>query len=69
MSAANVGPSTPKRTRKTHHLASFIFDSATLPREAFTRLIEQNGVIHKLVQRLMEMHPNDDAVGLLAVSS
>jgi hypothetical protein len=28
------------------------------------KLIEHDGVIHKLVQRLMEKHPNNDSVSL-----
>lgn len=49
--------------RKVHHLATFVFDAATLNRDTYTKLIEHDGVLHRLVQRLMEKHPVDDTVG------
>ena len=48
--------------RKTCHLATFVFDSGALSREAYIKLIEHDGVVHKLVQRLVEKHPGEDTV-------
>jgi hypothetical protein len=47
--------------RRSHNLGTFVFDSS-LTREAYTKLIEPNGAIHKLVQRLMEKHGGEDKV-------
>lgn len=52
--------STP--TRRNYHLNTFVFDSATLPKESYVKLIEQDGVIHKIVQRLMEKTQGKDDV-------
>ena len=52
---------------KVVNIATFVFDS-TLPREAFLRLVQTNdGLIPKLVRRLMEKHGSGDGVsrGLL----
>jgi len=49
--------------RKTPHLATFVFDSGALSREAYTKLIEHDGVVHRLVQRLAEKHPGEENVG------
>ncbi|WWC88491.1 uncharacterized protein L201_003402 [Kwoniella dendrophila CBS 6074] len=46
------------------HLASFVFDSS-LPRAKFKKLIVPDGVVHKLVQRLMEKHGGDTNLRLL----
>ncbi len=43
------------------HLATFVVDP-NLPRERYVKLIEAEGVIHKLVQRLMEKHGGENNV-------
>lgn len=45
----------------TRHAAAFLFDPS-LSREAFTRLIEQNGAVHSLVQRISEQCRGADEV-------
>lgn len=45
----------------TVHQATFVFDSG-LSRERYTELIETNGVVHKLVQRLMEKSGGEASV-------
>ena len=47
--------------RRTHHLGTFVFDG-NLPREDYLRLIEPDGPVHKLVQRLMEKHGGEENV-------
>jgi len=54
--------SSTSAARKAFHLATFVFDSGALSREAYIKLIEHDGVVHKLVQRLVEKHPGDDCV-------
>jgi hypothetical protein len=49
---------TPQRPR---NIATFVLDAA-LPRESFDKLAQQDGVIPKLVQRLMEKHGAGDTV-------
>lgn len=41
------------------HQATFVFDSG-LSRERYTELIEHNGIVHKLVQRLMQKSGNNE---------
>ncbi len=43
------------------HLATFVLDSE-LPRERYVKLIATDGVIDKLVQRLMEKHGGENDV-------
>ena len=48
-------------SRPDPHLATFVFDPA-LARDDYVKLIEPEGVIHKLVQRLMEKHGGEKQV-------
>jgi hypothetical protein len=43
------------------HYVSLVIDSE-LPREQYSRLIETEGVVHSLVQRLLEKHGGDKHV-------
>jgi hypothetical protein len=56
--------STMTGATSNHHMATFVFD-AGLRREAFLRVIEAQGQIHRLVQRLMEKHGGEDKVSEL----
>jgi hypothetical protein len=64
MSSDQAESSTAQSRKAAFHLATFVFDSGSLPLESYIKLIEHDGVIHKLVQRLMEKHPNNDSVSL-----
>nr|XP_019045511.1 hypothetical protein I302_05901 [Kwoniella bestiolae CBS 10118]OCF24441.1 hypothetical protein I302_05901 [Kwoniella bestiolae CBS 10118] len=59
MSAIVIQPTQPEASSSTpslpKHIATFVFDSS-LPRSRFKRLTVADGVVHKLVQRLMEKH-------------
>jgi hypothetical protein len=44
-----------------HHLVTCVFDIG-LSREAFSKVIEPNGTLHRLIQRLMEKHGGEDKV-------
>lgn len=51
------------------HQATFVFDSG-LSRERYTKLLEQNGIVHKIVQRLMQKSGNNEqSVGRVVPSS
>lgn len=54
---ASTSTSSP---RHKHHV-SLVVDSA-LAREQYLRLVEANGVVHSLVQRLLEKHGGDQHV-------
>lgn len=61
MSVEQPEASTSTSTAKSPNLGTFVF-VASLTREAFVKLIEPNGAIHQLVQRLMEKHGGEDNV-------
>ena len=48
------------------HLSTLVFD-ANLTREEYVKLVEADGVAHKIVQRLMERHGGDAKVGRLVL--
>ncbi|WWD04985.1 hypothetical protein V865_003056 [Kwoniella europaea PYCC6329] len=60
MSTISIQPGQPEASSSTpsivpKHLATFVFDSS-LPRSRYKKLTVADGVVHKLVQRLMEKH-------------
>ena len=59
--ALHAHPSSSTSLDSPPHLATFLFD-AGLPRERYVKLIEAHGVIHKLVQRLMDKHGGESDV-------
>jgi hypothetical protein len=63
MSIDQPEASTSTSTPPLKHHVSLVIDSA-LAREQYLRLVEANGVVHSLVQRLMEKHGGDKHVGL-----
>ena len=53
---------------KVVNIVTFVFDS-TLPREAFLRLVQTNeGLVPKLIRRLMEKHGSGDGVRLAGLT-
>jgi hypothetical protein len=63
MSIDQPEASTSTSTPPLKHHVSLVIDSA-LAREQYLRLVEANGVVHSLVQRLMEKHGGDKHVSL-----
>ncbi|WWC96215.1 hypothetical protein V866_003082 [Kwoniella sp. B9012] len=60
MSTISIQPGQPEASSSTpsivpKHQATFVFDSS-LPRSRYKKLTVADGVVHKLVQRLMEKH-------------
>lgn len=53
--------STSYHIPKATNIATFVLDSS-LPRESFTKLVQVDGLIPRLVQRLMEKHGAGDNV-------
>lgn len=51
-------------SQRPRNIATFVLDAA-LPRESFDKLAQQDGVVPKLVQRLMEKHGAGDTVSWL----
>lgn len=47
---------------------TFVFDSA-LPPQQYTKLVQPDGIIYKLIQRLEEKHGGDDYVRIYSFSS
>ncbi|KAK8858669.1 hypothetical protein IAR55_002898 [Kwoniella newhampshirensis] len=57
--STSTGPGPTSPLASPQHLATFVFDSR-LPRARYAKLIEAEGVVHKLVQRLMEKHGGEN---------
>jgi hypothetical protein len=62
MAEPNAAAGSTSSQGKIVNIATFVFDS-TLPREAFLKLVQTNeGLVPKLVRRLMEKHGSGDGV-------
>lgn len=65
MTDSSLAPDGTLNTGKVVNIATFVFDSS-LPREAFLKLVQTNeGLVPKLVRRLMEKHGSGDGVSRL----
>ncbi|OCF37249.1 hypothetical protein I316_01157 [Kwoniella heveanensis BCC8398] len=53
----------PNHVSKPKHIATFVFDSS-LPQKRYKKLIQAEGVVHKLVQRLVEKHGGENNIRL-----
>jgi hypothetical protein len=56
---ASTSTSSPPSPSK--HYVSLVIDSS-LPRDQYSKLIEAEGVVHSLIQRLLEKHGGDKHV-------
>ena len=62
MTDSSLAPDGTLNTGKVVNIATFVFDSS-LPREAFLKLVQTpEGLVAKLVRRLMEKHGSGDGV-------
>lgn len=60
--------STSTASPPSRHLVSLVIDSS-LPKDQYLKLVEANGVVHSLIQRLMEKHGGESDVSTVAIGT